>query len=258
MNNTLNNGFKVLEYLAASGKNCSVKEIAEFLDLPPSHACRLLKTLTDTGYVIQIPGSRKYQIGLKILSLSCEKLANMGLRTRAHHELRRLADHLCVPVYLTQVEFGISVIVDTASPSSSCSPIPYVIGRSHSVNRSACGKLCAAYAEPELLRILLQQCDYTRTAPASIPDEASFLRELQQIRKQGYSVIANETQEGIYAAAAPVFAGGKMVGAVGAMLTPSAEKPSPEKWNDLISSLMKSAEQLSGIAENFYTPPHLS
>ena len=24
MNNTLNNGFKVLEYLAASGKNCSV------------------------------------------------------------------------------------------------------------------------------------------------------------------------------------------------------------------------------------------
>lgn len=248
MNNTLVNGFRVLEYLAASGRDCSVKEIAEHFSLPNSHACRLLKTLADTGYVIRTPGSRKYRIGLKILTLSCVKLASIGLRDKARRDLRALAEHLGVTVYLSQVEQGISVIIDTAIPDNGIS-IPYVIGKMHAVNRSASGKLCAAYAEPELLRELLKQCDYRKTASRSITGEAAFLRELRRIRRQGYSVLAGETGEGIYAASAPVFAAGTLAGTVGAMLPESAEPPAPERMQDLIRSLSECGRKLSGYAE---------
>lgn len=74
MNNTLQNGFTILEYLAADAEECSVKELAEHFGLPNSHVCRLLKTLADTGYVEQTPGSRKYRISLKILNLSNMRL----------------------------------------------------------------------------------------------------------------------------------------------------------------------------------------
>ena len=59
MNNTLQNGFTILEYLAADAEERSVKELAEHFGLPNSHVWRLLKTLADTGYVEQTPGSRK-------------------------------------------------------------------------------------------------------------------------------------------------------------------------------------------------------
>ena len=70
MNNTLQNGFMLLEFMAETANECSVKELAEHFELPNSHVCRLLKTLEATGYVQQIPGSRKYRISLKILCLS--------------------------------------------------------------------------------------------------------------------------------------------------------------------------------------------
>ena len=45
MNNTLQNGFRLLEMLADNGGEMSVTELAAQASLPPSHVCRLLKTL---------------------------------------------------------------------------------------------------------------------------------------------------------------------------------------------------------------------
>ena len=64
MNNTLYNGFKLLDFLAVSAELVSVKELAEHFQLPNSHICRLLKTLVETGYVEQDPATRKYRISL--------------------------------------------------------------------------------------------------------------------------------------------------------------------------------------------------
>ncbi|MBO5722951.1 MAG: helix-turn-helix domain-containing protein [Lentisphaeria bacterium] len=43
----------MLDYLAETAEAMSVKELAEHFSLPNSHICRLLKTLTETGYVEQ-------------------------------------------------------------------------------------------------------------------------------------------------------------------------------------------------------------
>ena len=61
MNNTLRNGIKVLEFLSSTGSSHSVKDIAGEMELPNSHACRLLKTLTETGYVEQDGKNKKYR-----------------------------------------------------------------------------------------------------------------------------------------------------------------------------------------------------
>ena len=64
MNNTLKNGFRVLELLSLTGESFSVKDISTTLNIPNSHACRLLKTLKGTGYVEQ-NSSRKYKMSMK-------------------------------------------------------------------------------------------------------------------------------------------------------------------------------------------------
>ena len=79
MNNTLHNGLKILEFLATNAEAISIKEIAEHFQLPNSHVCRLLKSLTELGYAEQIPGSRKYRISLKILNLANARLKKENL-----------------------------------------------------------------------------------------------------------------------------------------------------------------------------------
>ena len=82
MNNTLRNGFKVLEILASTGERHSVKSIAEEMKVPNSHACRLLKTLSEAGYIEQDPATRLYGISLKILSLSNMCLSKNMIRRK--------------------------------------------------------------------------------------------------------------------------------------------------------------------------------
>ena len=45
MNNTLQNGFRLLEHLSLTAQEHSVTELTEVFALPKSHICRLLKTL---------------------------------------------------------------------------------------------------------------------------------------------------------------------------------------------------------------------
>ena len=116
MNNTLQNGFTILEYLAADAEECSVKELAEHFGLPNSHVCRLLKTLADTGYVEQTPGSRKYRISLKILNLSNMRLKKLKLRNIARPYLQKLVRELERPVFLTAPYRYRSLIVATEYP----------------------------------------------------------------------------------------------------------------------------------------------
>ena len=90
MNNTLQNGFRVLEYLSSTAQEHSVTELTEVFDLPKSHICRLLKTLTTTGYVEQSPVSRKYKISLRILCLANACLGHLRVRERTKPYIHRL------------------------------------------------------------------------------------------------------------------------------------------------------------------------
>ena len=96
MNNTLYNGFKLLDFLAVSAELVSVKELAEHFQLPNSHICRLLKTLVETGYVEQDPATRKYRISLKILNLAHSRLQSERLPELARPYIRKLAEKLDV------------------------------------------------------------------------------------------------------------------------------------------------------------------
>ena len=116
MNNTLYNGFKLLDFLAVSAELVSVKELAEHFQLPNSHICRLLKTLVETGYVEQDPATRKYRISLKILNLAHSRLQSERLPELARPYIRKLAEKLDATVFVTRTCKGRSLIIATEYP----------------------------------------------------------------------------------------------------------------------------------------------
>lgn len=246
MNNTLQNGFTVLEYLAKDAEECSVKELAEHFNLPNSHICRLLKTLAETGYVEQIPGSRKYRISLKIMRLSNARLRKLKLRNIARPYMQQLADGLKRPVFLTANYNYYSLIVATEYPDKFAGDAGLAIGDIHRVNRSACGKVCAAYAPPERFVELLEDCDWRAVTDKSVTSPELFKKELQQIRKQGYSRMDGETSRNVGAVGAPIFDAGKeLAGAIGVVMPENADNWTPEVWEKFTSTTKACGESIS-------------
>ncbi len=231
MNNTLKNGFTILEYLAADADECSVKELAEHFSLPPSHVCRLLKTLVETGYIEQPRGSRKYRISLKILTLANARLRQLALRNVARPYMQKLVRELANPVFLTANHHGFSLIVGTEFPIGFHGDGGLVIGQLHPVDNSACGKVCAAYASEEDLDILLTGC----------PE--GFREELGTIRERGFSRLVRGN---VGAVGAPVFdRDGNLAGALGAVMPPDSAVWDDALWEKFIRGVRSSAESIS-------------
>lgn len=201
MNNTLSNGFKLLEYLAQAAEPHSVKDLAEAFGLPNSHICRLLKTLTETGYVEQT-GNRRYVVSAKILSLSHSKLERLAIRGKCHPALVELTAKLQCDAYLAIPYNGRAIIADVTYKGGIFDG-GMTVGAINSVNASACGKVCAAYVDPKDLDAFLAANPLLVT-PKSIHAPALFKEHLVNVRRDGVAVCDDEIDIGTYAVACPV------------------------------------------------------
>jgi len=252
MNNTLHNGFRVLEYLAERGDAVTVKETAEYFQLPNSHICRLLKSLTEIGYVEQLADSRKYRVSLKILYLANARLKKERLLELARPYLRQLAEKLDAAVYITHIYCGYSLIIGVEYPPLFPAANEVAIGTLHSPTTSACGQLCAAFSESEIQADLLEEIDWH--APGDFQDQREkFIAELAAIRQRGYAL--RDLPE-VGAAAVPLFKSGNIFnGALGVMLPPARAREN-RCWQSVIEAMTACGKLISsaqGCAVEEYT-----
>ena len=226
MNNTLHNGFRVLEFLADSGDAVSVKEIAEHFKLPNSHICRLLKSLTELGYAEQLASNRKYRVSLKILNLANARLRKERLLELSRPYMRQLVEKLDAPVYVTRIYCGYSLIIAVEYPVLSSHSNAVVIGALHPPTDSACGKVCAAYATDDARQELLERIDWN--APGDFQNRRmDFEDELMLIRRRGWAL---RTHPDVGAVAVPLFEKhDRITGALGIMLSPGRLDNEEEK-----------------------------
>ncbi len=253
MNNTLQNGFRILEFMADSGRKYSVKELSEVFELPKSHICRLLKTLVETGYLEQ-DKSRKYGVSVQILCLANACLSRLVIRNKARPYLYKLHRELGGRIYLAVNHHGRALIIDVIYTSYETDEETMLnIGKVNAVNTTASGKLCAAYANKNDLRELLDNNMLTAKTAKSVSGEEEFLREIKKIRKQGYSIADGEASEFTYAVAAPVFgASGTMIGAIGTFVNnPELSGEDRKRMLELVRDTAESVSfALGHLAEN--------
>ena len=213
MNNTLRNGFKLLEFLAKSGSSHSVTELTEVFNLPPSHICRLLKTLLETGYISQ-DVDRRYRISVKVLALSHGCLSTLTVRNAAHPYLFQYHRKWNQDIYLSIPLDGRAVIVDVVSSRSGSVNSPS-IGRINAVNYSSSGKLCAAFASRKQQMKLLQE-PLARCSEKTITSPEALQKEFEKIVKQRFAVSDGENDNDVFSVAAPIFDGsGSLAATVG-------------------------------------------
>ena len=81
--------FTVLDLFEPNRQRLTLNEISEGIDLPKSTTFRILQTLVDAGYLVQID-SMHYGLSHRILRLGNCVLPNLGAREIAHPELEKI------------------------------------------------------------------------------------------------------------------------------------------------------------------------
>lgn len=178
-----------------------LSELARELKLPRPTVHRILKQLSDWGFVARLPSNR-YQVGLRLFELGTLVYHHMQLRNAAAPHLHSLYHQTRCSVYLT-ILAGDEVLHLDCIPGRGKPAIPARAGGRWSVHCSSVGKVLLAAAPKAQLEAYLAR-PLKPLTKYSIRDPKALAKHLDEVRKAGYAVTDEESLMGVFGVAAAV------------------------------------------------------
>ncbi len=199
-----------------------VVEAAEELGVAPSTAHRLLSMLRAYEFAAQ-DSTRTYRPGAAMTIVAATPSSDAQLRTRAHRHLDELARATGESVHLMVLEGAGARFIDGVEGRHALR-VASRVGLTLPAHVTSGGKVLLA----ELTRQQLGEL-YPRglalTPRAAGPDLNALIRELSSVRRHGYALNAEESEQGVNAIGAAIRDGtGRAVAAV-VIAAPSLRLP---------------------------------
>jgi IclR family acetate operon transcriptional repressor len=208
-NQSLARAFDLLERIAAHPDGASVATLTHEVGLPRATVSRLLASLADAGAVIREPGGRAWSLGPTILRLS-RAIAPVELRDRARPLLQALVEATQETVFLAVPTGAASARVVEELQA------PRVIAargwNDEELTTPASGfvRLVLAHLPPAELENLARSMQFTPWTPNTITTPQELIHAVEKCRRDGYSVVVDELEEGLAGMAVPVHTTGSL------------------------------------------------
>ena len=194
---------KLLKAFSDNKPVLSLADLSAASQLNKSTAFRLLTALESEGMVARAAGSDAYRLGPDLLALGGVALRSNDLRSVSHAELERLARETGETATLEiQVEAGVLILDEVIGDHLVATT--HWIGTSWPIHATSTGKVLLAYLAAEARQQILQ-LPLTKFTPQTIIQPELLEAELNNIRRQGYALAAEELETGYLAVGAPVF-----------------------------------------------------
>lgn len=214
---SLARGLSVLECFGQEKRNrYTLSELARRLDMPKSTMYRVLKTLSRMGYLRYEEHSKHYYLGVRVLSLGFALLEGMELREIARPYMEMLSHECNKTVNLTILDGMEMVYVERVSVRSIR---VYNIGVGSRIQPwdSAVGKAVLAFLDAPTVSKMIKQA---RKGGIFKSKEDIFMKDLIDVRENGFAENNQESRAGIIAIAAPVFSSKGVMGAINLIAEP--------------------------------------
>ena len=241
MNNTLIKGLRIVELLAHAERPLSLTEIALRLGMEKSNVHRLLQPLAEMRYIARNQETGRYTASIRLWELGSVVLERLDLKCQAADGMQELMEATGESVHLSVMEQGDVVYVhkvDSLNPVRAYSQI----GGRAPASCVATGKAILAYQAESVLRRLA--ADLRPLTPNTIIDPERFIREMAQIRRQGFAVNRGEWRAAVHGVAAPIGDSmGRVVAAVG--VSGPAERFKPAQVRKFSARVMSVAARIS-------------
>ena len=200
---TLVKGLSLLRAFGGSGEvQLGNKELAEASGLSRPTVSRLVKTLTQLGYLRQSRSSGRYALGLGVLTLAYPMLSNLGIRHIARPAMKALADAVKGQVSMGMRDGHSMVFIESARSPHHKLTLPE-IGATLPLLASSMGRAClGAMAELDRARLLAEV--RAADAEAWARHGAAAERALAAFPRLGFACSFGEVRPEMYACAAPL------------------------------------------------------
>lgn len=260
MSGVMERTLAILELLIDHPEGIQVSAIANALDMPASAAHRLLKELSQFGYVRQLRNQGDYALTIKMAAMGLSFLGNAGVTDVAQPTLDRLAKQSGELVRLSVVDYPDLVWVGVAQGATT--GLRYDPGREQGVvvhlASSAGGRAwLSALADDEALELVAAQgvAPPFQGGPDAVHTISEVLEILTETRQRGYSVAVDSYLAGMAAMAVPVHRpdGGDPIGCVS--IAGPAVRVTADRMEALKDHLLHAAAEIGDAASgsSFFT-----
>jgi DNA-binding IclR family transcriptional regulator len=190
----------ILRLLAKSHQPMSLRDIAAELDLVPSTCLNILRVLVDESLVVFDPATKRYKLGMGVLSLARSILSRDMLLDFFRQEIESISIKFGTTAVATRVEFGRAITMAVTVPTRGFS-INIEVGSRYPAYMGTTGRCLAAHGgNPDQIYERL-----TKGRWDNMPDKKTWLEEVAMCRTLGYTVDRGNLNAGITVVAAPVF-----------------------------------------------------
>ncbi len=203
--NAIEKALEILLAFTPYNQELGTGEIGQRLGLHKATASRILRTLADKGFLQQDPESRKFRLGPAASDIG--RAYNNGLNSNlvlmAKPYIDELRDTLKETVVL-EVLSGEQTVMAYVAEGPQRVRIAGTVGDRLPAHAAAGAKAILAFSPPETVKRLIGG-GLQRFTPRTITDAKAYTRELERMRRQGFSLDREEIDVGINAVGAPVF-----------------------------------------------------
>jgi len=233
----------ILKFIGKSDNSAGLTNISAGVGLSHSTTHNLLRTLKQSGFIMQSEPTGKYSLGLEILELAKSIEQNFSLRAVAREPLESLSHKYNETTHLSILSDGEVVYVDKTESSQSIRLMSY-IGKRNPANTTGVGKVLLSSLDESKLDKIIEEKGLPPRTKSTITDAKRLKSALKLIRSQGYALDDGEYEEGVWCAAAPIK---DLRGVVVAAMSISFPANRIENFDksEVIQDVMNSAQNVS-------------
>ncbi len=193
--------FDIIEVISGRSGGLSGREIARSTGIAGSTVFRMLKFLTDNGWLLNI--DRRYILGPALIRLgNCAQNQNL-LQHIAHPFLEKLADSTTETVHLAVLRGSKVFYIDKVEGTRSLR-MSSLTGSFSPVYCTGVGKALLAFQEAKIQEEFFRNAVLERFTPNTITSVDELKKELAQIVENGCAIDNCEHEYGVFCVAAPI------------------------------------------------------
>ena len=165
-----------------------ISEIAGEMNLNKSTVFGLVNTLTRYGYLEQVPGNRKYRLGITLFEMGNLVLSRIDIRNEAKALCAPLAQKYPATVHIATHSEGEVIYVDKMDSGTSL------------ISSSNVGKRAPMHCTGDQYLLF----PLKRLTEKTITPRQQLLEELEKVRQSGIAMDEEEIEPGLSCIAAPI------------------------------------------------------
>lgn len=244
LNRTTVRTVDILKLVSKNPEGITLDEICEKLSLPKTSAYDIVTTLGEMGMVNVARGQKqRYTIGLTAYRIGINYTNNLDFIGTIEPVLKSFAKELGKTVFFGVRSDHEIVYICKFEPEN---PIitTATVGTKNPIYCTSLGKAILAYTDEETRNQVLNRVKFRKKTERTILTKEALLKELEQVREEGYALDAREGEDHMECVGAPIF--GPDGNVMGAISVSSLYKPT-EDYGALGQVVQKKAAEVSKL-----------